>query len=134
MKFLRIIVLALITILVITFALQNQELITHRYSLGLNLQFFTVGPYYVANIVLIAIVFLAGVIFSVLWGALYSFSQRAEVKRLKRVNSGLERQLAAMPSQKEPVNLTAAALAEGGEVPVHFKKGSEEDPFKSSGN
>ncbi len=96
MKFLRILLVAVLFVLAVTLVLQNQDVFTHRFSLGLDLQLVRVGPYLVANVVLIAFAFVAGVVFSVLWGALYAVGTSLELRRSKARVKALESELAEL--------------------------------------
>ena len=96
MRFLRILLVAVLFVLAVTLVLQNQDVFTHRFSLSLDLQLVRVGPYLVANIVLIAFAFIAGVVFSVLWGALYALGTSLELRRSKAKIKALESELAEL--------------------------------------
>src|SRR5919108_3299647 len=92
MKFVKIILLALIFVLFIALVIQNQQVFTHVFSLKLNLNFYEIGPYLVTNLVLIAVSFLVGVIFAVLYGALSAISMRTELREKNRRIKELEKQ------------------------------------------
>ena len=96
MRFLRILVVAVLFVLAVTLVLQNQDVFTYRFSLSLDLQIVRVGPYLVANVVLIAFAFIAGVVFSVLWGALYALGTSLELRKRKAQVRALESELAEL--------------------------------------
>lgn len=86
MKFARIIIFALLFLLVVILYTENIEVFTHRFELALDLKFYKIGPYIMANLMIMVVSFLAGVIFASIWGAFYAMSMRSELKqRQKRI-------------------------------------------------
>lgn len=139
MRFIKIILLAVIILLVIALILQNQDMFTHSFSLGLNLQVLQIGPYLVKNILLIGGAFLAGVIFATMWGAFYALSMRSELKTLRRMKRDVERERkASVKEQKTGLVATASEPSrtenEAANDPGKESKDSPqtEDPFRSS--
>ena len=102
MKFIKIIILALIFVLFIALVIQNQQVFTQAFSLKLNLNFYQIGPYLVTNLVLIAVSFLIGVIFAVLYGALSAVSMRRELREKDRRIKELERQRTEVRTSPTP--------------------------------
>ena len=90
MRFIRILLLAIFVVLVIVLFIENQEVFTHDFELKLDLKFFKIGPYLTANIVIIMVTFILGVLFSVLWGAFYSCSLKSRIKEQQRRINELE--------------------------------------------
>lgn len=90
MKFIRIILLAIFVVLVIVLFIQNQEVFTHGFELKLDVKLYKIGPYLTANIVIIMVTFILGVLFSVLWGAFHSGSLKSRIKEQQRRINELE--------------------------------------------
>lgn len=101
MRFIKIILLAVIVVLVIALVIQNQEVFTRTFDLKLDLNFYRIGPYITSNLVLIASVFLIGVFFAVLWGALYTGTKRADLREKDRRIKDLEVRNRELERQRE---------------------------------
>jgi uncharacterized membrane protein YciS (DUF1049 family) len=90
MRFIKILIQAIIFIALILIIIQNEEVFTHEFQLGLDLEVWNSGTFVTSNIVLIAAAFLLGVILTILWGAFSSTSQRSKIKEQKRKIKELE--------------------------------------------
>ncbi|MGE5446083.1 MAG: LapA family protein [Ignavibacteriales bacterium] len=98
MRFVKIVILAVFFILILAIIIQNQEVFTHKFDIGLNLKFYQIGPYTISNIGLIAITFFIGVIFAIIWGAFYSVSMRSQIKEK-------ENRIKELESQKKEIQI-----------------------------
>ncbi|HXG31352.1 MAG TPA: LapA family protein [Thermodesulfobacteriota bacterium] len=92
MRFIKIIVLALIFVVALVLIIQNQEVFTHKFELKLDLLVYQIGPYIATNLVLVVVAFLIGVIFAIIWGAFHSVTLRAELREKDRRIKELEKQ------------------------------------------
>ncbi|GBD38408.1 hypothetical protein HRbin37_00657 [bacterium HR37] len=101
MKFIKIIILALLFVLALVLIIQNQEVFTHQFELKLNLGFYQIGPYITSNLLLIVASFLIGVVFAVIWGAFYAASMRGEIKEKNKIIKELQqkRETQVSPAQ-----------------------------------
>ena len=90
MKFIRILIQAIIFVGLILVIFQNQAVFTHQFELGLNLQVWNSGTFVTSNIVLIAAAFLLGVILTILWGAFSSVGKSSTIKEQKKKIKELE--------------------------------------------
>lgn len=125
MKFIKIIILAFIFVLFIALVIQNQQVFTQAFSLKLNLNFYQIGPYMVTNLVLIAVSFLVGVIFAVLYGALSAVSRRRELREKDRRIKELERQRTEVRTTPTPTP-TPTTTPTASPSPSPFKSPQEE--------
>jgi hypothetical protein len=106
MKFIKILVLAVLFVLVIALIIQNQGVFTETFDLILDLNFYQIGPYVTSNLVLIGGAFLMGVIFAVIWGAFYSVSSRTQLKEKDRRIRELEKRNNELERQMEEVRIS----------------------------
>jgi uncharacterized membrane protein YciS (DUF1049 family) len=100
MRFAKIFILAVFFILVLTLIIQNQAVFTQSFDLKLDLKVYQIGPYTTSNIVLLAITFLIGVIFAIIWGAFYAVSMRSQIKEKESRIKELETQRREIPIPK----------------------------------
>lgn len=133
MRFLKIIVLALIVVLVVALVIQNQEVFTRTFDLQLDLNFYRIGPYVTSNLVLIASAFLIGVFFAVMWGAFYTGARRAEIKEKDRKIKDLEVRNRELERQREESrvypSVTGSTFKSPEEVIGDVKKEEGKNPF-----
>lgn len=124
MKPLKIIVLAILFILTIVVVLQNHEVFTHEFELGIDLQVVSFGPFLAKNLLLQIIAFIFGVLFAVMWGAFHAGSLRRELREARQKTRELENKLsAALKSPPPPPAPTPVAVVE--------KHKTSESPFGS---
>jgi len=90
MKFIRILIQAIIFVALILVIFQNQAVFTHEFELGLDLQIWNSGTFETSNIVLIASAFLLGVILTILWGAFSSAGKSSTIKQQRKKIKELE--------------------------------------------
>lgn len=90
MRFIKILIQAIIFVGLILVIFQNQEVFTHEFQLGLDLQIWNSGTFVTSNIVLIASAFLLGVILSILWGVFSSAGKTSTIKQQRKKIKELE--------------------------------------------
>jgi putative membrane protein len=91
MRFIKIIIIALLFVVALVLIIQNQEVFTHKFELKLDLMVYKVGPYLTSNLVLTVAAFLIGVFFAVIWGAFSSVTLRSKLRERERRIKELER-------------------------------------------
>ncbi|NIT13157.1 MAG: DUF1049 domain-containing protein [Candidatus Dadabacteria bacterium] len=100
MKYILILVKAVIFIGLILIIIQNEDVFTHEFELGIDLELWNSGIFIVKNIVLIAAAFLLGVILTIIWGAFSSLGKSSTIRRQRKKIKELE------SSKPEPVSTT----------------------------
>ena len=91
MRFIKIIIIALLFVVALVLIIQNQEVFTHKFELKLDLIVYKIGPYLTSNLVLTVAAFLTGVFFAVIWGAFSSVALRSKLREKERRIKELER-------------------------------------------
>lgn len=91
MRFIKILIQAIIFVGLILVIFQNQEVFTHEFQLRLDLQIWNSGTFVTSNIVLIAAAFLLGVILTILWGAFSSAGKSSTIKQQRKKIKELQR-------------------------------------------
>jgi len=122
MRFIRILIQAIIFVALILIIFQNQAVFTHEFELGLDLQIWNSGTFVTSNIVLIASAFLLGVILTILWGAFSSAGKSSTIKQQRKKIKELE-----MGSPEPVTNYSAEET-----ISSESHDGNQPDnPFKS---
>lgn len=122
MRFIRILIQAIIFVALILVIFQNQAVFTHEFELGLDLQIWNSGTFVTSNIVLIASAFLLGVILTILWGAFSSAGKSSTIKQQRKKIKELE-----MGSPEPVTNYSAEET-----ISSESHDGNQPDnPFKS---
>lgn len=122
MRFIRILIQAIIFIALILVIFQNQAVFTHEFELGIDLQIWNSGTFVTSNIVLIASAFLLGVILTILWGAFSSAGKSSTIKQQRKKIKELE-----MGSPEPVTNYSAEET-----ISSESHDGNQSDnPFKS---
>ncbi|MGQ0792761.1 MAG: lipopolysaccharide assembly protein LapA domain-containing protein [Deltaproteobacteria bacterium] len=93
MKFLRILITALLFITALLLIIQNQDVFAHKFELKLDMKAYQVGPYIASNLMLIVWSFFIGVVFAVVWGAFYSMSMKGQLREKQRRIKELQHQI-----------------------------------------
>ena len=110
MKYIKLIVIALVLLIVFMAIFQNQEMFNDQYKFQLDLKVYETPAYYVKNYALIGIAFALGIILSIFLGIFSSSKKRSEVKsknqRIKELESEISRMqsgtaLGSQPAQAE---------------------------------
>jgi hypothetical protein len=123
MKFIKILIQAIIFIGLLLIIIQNEDVFTYEFELGLDLELWNSGTFIVKNIILIAVAFLLGVILTIFWGAFRSVGKSSTIRQQKKKIKELE------SSKPEPVSTYSASETVSSEP--HEVPASSDDPFKS---
>lgn len=105
MRLLRVIFSAVLFVVAFALVYQNRDVFMHKFPLSLDLFVYQVGPYETYNIVLVGISFIIGVLFAVIWGALYAYSSSFQMRRQRKRVKELEKELGGVVRERE-VHLT----------------------------
>jgi len=91
MKYIKLIIVALLILIVFLAIFQNQDMFNDQYKFQLDLKVYETPAYYVKNYALIGIAFALGIILSIFLGIFSSSKKRGEVKsknqRIKELES-----------------------------------------------
>ena len=107
MRYLKVIVFALIVAVFCVVSFQNQEVFIHQFKLQFNLGLIKSDPYLTRNVVLLLIAFFAGVIFSIIYGVLHTTSKKAELKSKDRRIKELEEQVSSLSAKVADTMITS---------------------------
>jgi len=80
MKYIKLIIVALLILIVFLAIFQNQEMFNDQYKFQLDLKVYETPAYYLKNYALIGIAFLFGVILSAFLGIFSGSKKRSEIK------------------------------------------------------
>lgn len=123
MKFIKILIQAIILVILIIAIFQNQEIFTNEFELGLDLKVWDSGTFITSNGILIVASFLLGVILTIFWGAFSSAGKRSTIKQQNKKIKELQ------SSKPEPVSTYSASETISSEP---HEATTSNDPFKSS--
>ena len=98
MKYIKLIVIALVLLIVFMAIFQNQEMFNDQYKFQLDLKVYETPAYYVKNYALIGIAFALGIILSIFLGIFSSSKKRSEVKSKNQRIKELESEISKMQS------------------------------------
>ncbi len=98
MKYIKLIIVALLILIVFLAIFQNQEMFNDQYKFQLDLKVYETPAYYVKNYALIGIAFVFGVILSAFLGIFSSSKKRGEVKSKNQRIKELEKEISNMQS------------------------------------
>ena len=124
MRYIKILIQAIVFLGLILIIIQNENVFTHEFELGLDLEIWGSGIFVVKNIILIATAFLLGVVLTIFWGAFSSVGKSSTIRHQKKKIKELEN------SKPEPVSNYSATETISSE-PHEVPSGSD-NPFKSS--
>jgi len=136
MKLLRVIFSALLFVVAFALVYQNRDVFMHKFSLSLDLFVYQVGPYETYNIVLGGVSFILGVLFAVVWGALYAYSSSFQMRKQRKRVKELEKELGGGISEKEvhltPQEESRVSVNEGqGEEDAGNQREQQSTPFET---
>ncbi|NIP37715.1 MAG: LapA family protein [Candidatus Dadabacteria bacterium] len=136
MRFIKILIQAIILVTIIMAIFQNQEIFTKEFKLGLDLKFWDSGTFITSNGVLIVGSFLLGVVLTIFWGAFSSAGKSSTIRQQKKKIKELERSAPAPASTSSEAGDTSSnysasetVSSEPHEAPASAS--SSDDPFKS---
>ncbi len=98
MKYIKLIIVALLILIVFLAIFQNQEMFNDEYKFQLDLKVYETPAYYIKNYALIGIAFVFGVILSAFLGIFSSSKKRGEVKSKNQRIKELEKEISNMQS------------------------------------
>ena len=98
MKYIKLIIVALLILIVFLAIFQNQEMFNDEYKFQLDLKVYETPAYYLKNYALIGIAFVFGVILSAFLGIFSSSKKRGEVKSKNQRIKELEKEISNMQS------------------------------------
>jgi len=90
MRFIRIIFTTIFFLIALALIIQNRPVFSYGFELKLDLLFVQFISKPIPNITLIGGSFILGVLFAILWGALYALSMRGRLKEQEREIKGLK--------------------------------------------
>ena len=123
MKYIKLIVIALVLLIVFMAIFQNQEMFNDQYKFQLDLKVYETPAYYVKNYALIGIAFALGIILSIFLGIFSSSKKRSEVKsknqRIKELESEISRMQSgtAFGSQPAQTDTSSGSSSSGFSTP-----------------
>lgn len=123
MKFIKILIQAIILVILIIAIFQNQEIITKEFELGLDLKVWDSGTFITSNGILIVASFLLGVILTIFWGVFSSVGKRSTIKQQNKKIKELQ------STKPEPVSTYSASETISSEP---HEASTSDNPFKSS--
>ena len=123
MRFIKILIQAIILVILIIAIFQNQEIFTNEFELGLDLKVWDSGTFITSNGIVIVASFLLGVILTIFWGAFSSAGKRSTIKQQNKKIKELQ------SSKPEPVSTYSASETISSEP---HEATTSNDPFKSS--
>ncbi len=109
MKYIKLIIVALLILIVFLAIFQNQEMFNDEYKFQLDLKVYETPAYYIKNYALIGIAFVFGVILSAFLGIFSSSKKRGEVKSKNQRIKELEKEISNKQSQTEPPSTGSGA-------------------------
>ena len=124
MKYIKLIVIALVLLIVFMAIFQNQEMFNDQYKFQLDLKVYETPAYYVKNYALIGIAFALGIILSIFLGIFSSSKKRSEVKsknqRIKELESEISRMQSgsAFGSQPTQAETSSGSSSSGFSTPA----------------
>ncbi len=123
MKFIKILIQAIILVILIIAIFQNQEIVTKEFELGLDLKVWDSGTFITSNGILIVASFLLGVILTIFWGVFSSVGKRSTIKQQNKKIKELQ------STKPEPVSTYSASETISSEP---HEASTSDNPFKSS--
>lgn len=100
MKYIKLIIIALIIIIVFTAILQNEDIFTQDYKFQLDFKVFQTPAYYIKNYAILAISFALGIILSIFLGIFSSSRKRSELKTKNQRIKELEKEISNIQTTK----------------------------------
>ncbi|MGI9553366.1 MAG: LapA family protein [Thermodesulfobacteriota bacterium] len=100
MKYIKLIVIALIILIVFTAIFQNQDIFNQDYKFQLDFKVFQTPAYYIKNYAILGIAFAFGIILSIFLGIFGSSKKRSEIKSKNQRIKELEREISSIQTTK----------------------------------
>jgi len=132
MRFIKILIQAVVFLGLILIIIQNEDVFTHEFELGLDLEVWSSGVFVTKNIVLIAASFLLGVILTIFWGAFSSLEKSSTIRKQKKMIKELEKSAPAHESSFESDSDSSGySASETISSEPHEAPPVSNDPFKT---
>ena len=100
MKYIKLIIIALIILIVFTAIIQNQDIFTQDYKFQLDFKVYQTPAYYIKNYAILGIAFALGIILSVFLGIFSSSKKRSELKSKNQRIKELEKEISSLQTTK----------------------------------
>ena len=100
MKYIKLIVIALIILIVFTAIFQNQEIFTQDYKFQLDFKVYQSPAYYIKNYAILGIAFAFGIILSIFVGIFSGSRKRSEIKNKNQRIKELEKEISNIQTTK----------------------------------
>ena len=100
MKYIKLIIIALIILIVFTAIFQNQDIFTQNYKFQLDFKIYQTPAYYITNYAILGIAFAFGVILSLFLGIFSSTRKRSELKSKNQRIKQLEKEISDIQTTK----------------------------------
>lgn len=100
MKYIKLIITAVVLLVIFAAIFQNQEMFNDQYKFQLDFKIFETPAYYVKNYALIGIAFVLGVLISIFLGIFSSSRKRGEIKIKNQRIKELEKEISSLQSSK----------------------------------
>jgi cell division protein FtsB len=100
MKYIKLLIIALLILIVFLAIFQNQEMFNDQYKFQLNLKLYETPAYYIKNYALIGIAFVFGIFLSIFLGIFSSSKKRGEVKSKNQRIKELEKEISNLQSNR----------------------------------
>jgi len=100
MKYIKLIIIALIILIVFIAIFQNQDIFTQNYKFQLDFKVYQTPAYYITNYAILGIAFAFGVILSLFLGIFSSTRKRSELKSKNQRIKELEKEISDIQTTK----------------------------------
>ena len=100
MKYIKLIIIALVILIVFTAIFQNQDIFNQDYKFQLDFKVFQTPAYYVKNYAILGIAFAFGVLLSIFLGLFSGSKKRSEIKSKNQRIKELEREISSIQTTK----------------------------------
>ena len=100
MKYIKLIVIALVILIVFTAIFQNQEIFTQDYKFQLDFKVYQSPAYYIKNYAILGIAFAFGIILSIFLGIFSGSRKRSEIKSKNQRIKELEKEISNIQTTK----------------------------------
>ena len=126
MKYIKLIIIALVILIVFAAIFQNQEIFNQDYKFQLDFKVVKTPAYYVKNYAILGIAFAFGVILSIFLGLFSGSKKRSEIKSKNQRIKELEKEISSIQNTKAFDTAPPAGAGSAGE--------SESSSFSAPGS
>ena len=100
MKYIKLIIIALVILIVFTAIFQNQDIFNQDYKFQIDFKVFQTPAYYIKNYALLGISFAFGIILSIFLGIFSGSRKRSEIKSKNQRIRELEKEISSIQTTK----------------------------------